>query len=142
MVAEILLEFGQHLADAVDVGHGRLELGDVHVAEVEGKVELGADLSGRTRRDVQKMQELVGGMALKAFGDVRDDGYGRAADLVAEAVVATERRPTRERINPASKRAGLLPDFQIFKSLKLCHVLPTIQRCNNPTIQRSNDPTM
>ena len=48
VVAEVLLEFGEHLADAVDIGHGRLKFGFVHVAEVEGKVELGADFSGRT----------------------------------------------------------------------------------------------
>jgi len=116
------------LGDAGDVVKCILELGLVHVAEVEGEVKLGADFAGGAGGYIEKMKKLVAGAALEAFGDVGDDGYGGAADLVAEAVVLGKGPLPRQGVDFARQAAGSLPDFQIFELLNFRHVF-----------QRSND---
>jgi hypothetical protein len=119
--AEMADEGGKHFADGGDIGKEVLELFRGDVREVEGDVQLGAKFACGAVGDVEKLQELAVGTPVETFGDVRNDGNGGTADLLAEAVVAGKFPLAGAGVHLPRQLSRLLPHLQIFESFDLCH---------------------
>jgi hypothetical protein len=78
-------------------------------------VELGAKLATRTLRDIQKTDELLVGVALIAFSDVRGDRESGTLDLVLHGPISADPKRLED---VHCQTAPALPNLEIFKRLK------------------------
>ena len=105
---------GAALRDGLEIRNLGFEIEKRRAAFEEA--EHGADFSGGTAGDVEECDELVGGAALEAFGDVVGDGEGATVELVALGIGDVGFCGDEEVLAKLGKADCLIPNGQVFET--------------------------